>query len=131
MSTNYYDVSTESVAEKLYLKSLRKKYKSSFNTPWSAFILMLRKFDLMIDRSVTSSISDLDSDIVIYKCEFKILPSESAKASGNRCIVAQYKTKKEVKILLVYCKNDIRGNNETVWWKKMIQTNYIEYKEIL
>jgi len=85
----------------------------------------------MIERNGTSPISDLDNDIVIYKCEFKILPSESAKTSGNRCIVAQHKVKNQIKILLVYCKNDIQSSNETIWWKKLVANYYTEYSDTL
>jgi len=131
MSTNQYDVSVESVAEKLFLKSFRKRYKKSFNAPWTAFFWMLKRFDLLSKRDGTSAISDLANEVVIYKSEFKILPSESAKSSGNRCIVAQDKVKNEVKILLVYCKNDIQGSNETVWWKKVVTSHYSEYVDIL
>jgi hypothetical protein len=126
-----YAVTTENFAEKYYLKNFRKKYKKSFDVPWSAFVFMLHKFDLMLERNSVSQISDPNREIVIYKVEFKIMPNESAKSSGNRCIIAQDKEKKEIKILLVYCKNNIQNSNETLWWKNLIKKNYSIYKDVL
>jgi hypothetical protein len=37
--------------------------------------------------------------------------------------------KREVKILLVYGKTDLRGHNETAEWQKIIKENYPEYKK--
>jgi len=130
MSTKY-EVTIEKFAEKHYLKNFHKKYKKFFDIPWGAFIFMLQRFDLMLERDGTNHISDLNEEIVIYKTEFKITPKESAKSSGNRCIIAQSKEKKDIKILLVYCKNDIQGNSETVWWKSLVKKNYPDYKDIL
>ncbi len=126
-----YVVTIEKFAEKHYLKNFRKKYKKSFDVPWSAFVFMLQKIDLMLERDGNNEISDPNKKIVICKTEFKIATKESAKSSGNRCIIVQDKEKKEVKILLVYCKNDIQNNNETVWWKNIIKENYSAYKDIL
>lgn len=126
-----YAVTTEKFAEKHYLKNFRKKYKKSFDVPWSAFVFMLQKIDLMLERDGNNEISDPNKEVVICKTEFKIAQNESAKSSGNRCIVAQNKEKKEVKILLVYCKNDIQNSNETVWWKSIIKKNYPVYRDIL
>ena len=126
-----YTVTIEKFAEKHYLKSFHKKYKKSFNIPWSAFLLMLQKFDLMLERDGNNKISNPSKEIVICKTEFKIAVNESAKSSGNRCVVAQDKEKKEIKILLVYCKNDIQESNETVWWKKKIKENYFDYEKLL
>ena len=130
MSTKY-GVSVEKFAERYYLKNFRRRYKKAFDIPWNAHFLMLQKFDLMLEKERTHRISDPNKEIVICKCDFKILPNESAKESGNRCIVAQYVERKEIKILLVYCKNDIQGHSETVWWKNIIKENYPIYKEFL
>jgi len=130
MSTKYV-VSIEKFAEKYYIKNFRKKYRKSFDAPWIAFVFMLQKIDLMLERDGNNEISDPNKAVVICKTEFKVTPKESTKSSGNRCIIAQNKEKKEVNILLVYCKNDIQNSNETVWWKNIIKINYPEYKNIL
>lgn len=126
-----YAVVIEKFADKHYLKNFRKKYKKSFDVPWDAFLFMLQKIDLILERGRNSEISDPNGEVVICKTEFKIMQNESAKSSGNRCIVAQDKMKKEIKILLVYCKNDVQDNNETIWWKNIVKKNYPIYKDIL
>ena len=130
MSTKYVVLVSE-FAKKYYLKNFRKRYKATFDVPWRAYLLMLQKFDLMIERSNTTAITDESDDVVIYKSEFKISPTESARKAGNRCIIALNKEKLEAHILLVYCKNDIRGQNETVWWKGIVRENYPKYGKML
>jgi hypothetical protein len=126
-----YVAHTEEFAQRYYLKSFRKRYSKAFDIPWSAFELMLSKFDLFLERADTHVISDPAKGIRICKVGFKILPKESVKSSGNRCIVVHDKDKREIKILLVYCKNDIQGKNETIWWKQIIKKNYPKYSELL
>ena len=126
-----YTVKIESFAEFHYLKKIQKKYKKSFPVPWSAFELMLQKFDLKLERDNTNLIVKINEDISICKTEFKIMPNESTKSSGNRCIVIQDIEKKKIKILLVYHKSDVKDSSETRWWKQIIKDNYNEYKEYL
>lgn len=123
MSTKY-EVIVDSFAERYYLKGFRRKYKKSFEAPWGAFLFMLQKFDLMLERENTSVISDSAKNILVCKVKFKILPNESAKTSGNRCIVVVDKNKYQVRVLLVYSKNDIKGKQETLWWKNKIKRNF-------
>lgn len=92
---------------------------------------MLQKPDLMLERRGVSAISDLSKEVVILKIEFKVAPNESAKSSGNRCIVAQDKIKGKITILLVYRKNNVRGGGETVWWKNVVKENHPRYGELL
>lgn len=129
MSTKY-TVTITDFARSHYLKKISKKYKAGFKAPWSAFMFMLSKFDLMLERSNTKQILQVGEDIFLCKTEFKIMPKESTKSSGNRCIVEQNISKQVVQILLVYHKGDIKGSNETEWWKKMIRENYSEFKDI-
>jgi len=133
MSTSErYTVVVTPLAEKYYLKNFHKRYRKNFTTPWQAFLFMLGKFDLLTTRAGTNFITtDHDGGVAIYKCEFKVLPNESAKASGNRCIVARHQKDKTVKVLLVYSKNNIAGNSETAWWKGFVKDNYLEYSELL
>jgi hypothetical protein len=97
MSTKY-KVIIERFAELHYLKKIKKKYKNSFDVPWQAFERMLSKFDLMLERSNTNKIVKVNENIVICKTEFKILPKESTKSSGNRCIVAQDIAEQKIRI---------------------------------
>lgn len=131
MSTKNYTVNIESFAKSHYLKKISKKYKKSFNAPWKAFEFMLQKFDKMLETSRAETITDATQEVIICKVEFKIMPNESAKSSGNRCIVAQNIAKNEITILLVYHKSNVQGSNETQWWKQMIKNNYTGYNDIL
>ena len=130
MSTSY-KVTIEAFAETHYLKKMKKKYKQSFEMPWKAFLFMLAKFELLLDKDNTNPICKAGENIVICKTEFKVMPKESTKSSGNRCIVSQDKLKKEIRVLLIYHKSDIRGANETSWWKRVVSGNYAEYKKYL
>ena len=130
MSTRY-TVKVEDFAEAHYLKKIRKKYKKAFVAPWRAFEFMLSKFDLMLKRSNTNEVVKINENLFICKTEFKILPNESTKSSGNRCIVSQDVKKQEIRILLAYHKGDVQGRNETTWWKKMIKDNYRDYEDCL
>ncbi len=131
MSTKNYTVNITPFAKSHYLKKISKKYKKSFDAPWKAFEFMVQRFDKMLESSRAEIITDATQETVICKVEFKIMPNESAKSSGNRCIVAQNITKNEVVILLVYHKSNVQGSNETQWWKQMIRNNYIDYDDIL
>ena len=42
----------------------------------------------------------VNDNVSICKTEFKIMPNESTKSSGNRCIVAKDTLKQGIKILL-------------------------------
>jgi len=126
-----YIVKIEPFAKSHYLKKISKKYKKSFLIPWSAFELMLQKFDLMLKRDNTNFAVTVNDNVAICKTEFKIMPNESTRSSGNRCIVAQDIIKQEIKILLVYHKSNVQGSHETRWWKQLVKGNYKKYKEYL
>ncbi len=98
---------------------------------WKAFLFMLAKFELMLKKDNTNPICKAGDNIVICKTEFKVMPKESTKSSGNRCIVAQDKLKKEIRVLLIHYKGDVLGTNETIWWKSVVKGNYVDYKGYL
>jgi competence protein ComGF len=131
MSTKKYTVSIDSFAKSHYLKKINKKYKKAFDSPWKAFEFMLQRFDTMLETSRAKNITDTERESIICKVEFKIMPDESAKKSGNRCIIVRDVRRQEIKILVVYNKGHVQGSNETQWWKQMIKDNYSEYKDLL
>ena len=131
MSTEKYIVIIEPFAKSHYLKKISKKYKKSFDAPWRALEFMLQKFDKMLETSRAERITSTEQESIICKVEFKIASNESAKSSGNRCIVAQDLVKNEIRILLVYHKGDVQGPNETQWWKQMVKNNYVRYRDLL
>ncbi|MBK5215610.1 MAG: hypothetical protein JJE53_02270 [Candidatus Pacebacteria bacterium] len=130
MESNY-SVQIEAFAEKHFIKNFKKKYNSSWDVTLRAIFFQLEHIDnfLQTDKAITI----IDSgEVKIIKTEFKIAGSkESAKTSGNRCIVAWHIKDRFVSILLVYSKTDLTsGNKETEEWKKIIKDNYSNYKDL-
>lgn len=131
MSTSY-EVTIEPFAERHFIKTFAKKYKSAWDFTLSALIREFQSFEVILEKTIAEEITDRNADVVICKTEFKISGTqESRHGSGNRCIVAKDNHKKKICVLLVYHKNDLGGGNETVNWKNMIKDNYPEYCSVL
>jgi hypothetical protein len=126
-----FSVQIEPFAERHFIKSFEKKYKSSWDSTYQSIVEMLERIDALLLTDKAETITDL-GNIKFIKTKFRVAGTkESAKTSGNRCIVAVDYMKREVKILLVYGKTDLRGHNETAEWQKIIKENYPEYKKAL
>ncbi len=68
----------------------------------------------------------------LFCSKFKVAGTkESAKTSGNRCIVAWVPAKQLVEVLLVYTKTNLEGGNETTKWKGLVRENFIEYGQVI
>jgi hypothetical protein len=117
-------VKTERFAGSHYIKKFSKKYKNYWEPTLKGLILELERFnESNHDRPISSC-----ENISVYKIYFRVAGTNfSRKSSGNRCIVSLDKEKNEIKILLVYHKNDIGTKNETITWKKIIKDNYDGY----
>jgi len=131
MESNY-SVQIEEFAEKHFIKNFKKKYISGWDVTLRAIIFQLERIDNLLQTDKAVTIVD-NIEVKIIKTEFKIAGSkESAKTSGNRCIVAWHIKDRFVSILLVYNKTDLTSNNkETDEWKKLIKENYLKYKDLL
>ena len=132
MESNY-SVQIEDFAERYFIKSFKKKYSSKWDVTLNAIIFQLERIDnLILTTNKATTIVDA-GDIKIIKTEFKIAGSkESAKTSGNRCIVAWHTKERFVSILLVYNKTDLNSKNkETDEWKSIIKSNYPQYRNLL
>lgn len=132
MESNY-SVQIEDFAERYFIKSFKKKYSSKWDVTLNAIIFQLERIDnLILTTNKATTIVDA-GDIKIIKTEFKIAGSkESAKTSGNRCIVAWHTKERFVSILLVYNKTDLNSKNkETDEWKSIIKSNYPQYRYLL
>ena len=93
-----------------------------------AIIAELERIDALLLTNRAETICD-EAGIKIIKTEFKVAKTkESARSSGNRCIVAWHRKEQFVAILLVYSKTDLEGDNETKEWKRMVRENYEEYE---
>lgn len=123
-----YNVKTEAFAEKHYIKNFRKKYKTHWDLTLKGILKMLEGLDSILDTDIIEQIN-FYNNLVIFKMEFRVFGTKcSKKSSGNRCILALNNEIKEIRILLVYHKNDIGEKNETATWKKIIRDNYSNYK---
>ncbi len=127
-----YEVYIESFADRHYIKTFAKKYKKAWDFTLGVLIEEFEKFDVLLSKTIAEEITDKKADVVICKTEFKISGTqESRHGSGNRCIVAKCKNPDKIRVLLVYCKNDLGGGNETANWKRIIKENYPEYSDML
>lgn len=119
-----YIVKIEKFAESHYIKKFSKKYNNFWDKTLKGIILELERFDNYKEKTSISSFKSIH----IFKIEFRVAGTNSSKKnSGNRYIISLDKAKNEIKILLVYHKNDIGNRNETATWKKIIRNNYNDY----
>jgi len=129
MQSNY-SVLIEKFAERHYIKNFEKKYKNYWEVTLLAITAGLERIDILVQTDKAEVICEA-GEIRIVKTKFRVAGTkESAKTSGNRCIVAWNEKKKEVVVLLVYTKTDLSGHNETVEWKQLIKNNYKQYHSL-
>lgn len=125
-----YSVTIEDYAQKHFIKSFEKKYNNHWDVTLKALIAQLERIDSLLNLKKIEVVSDIGK-VRILKMQFKVAATnESAKSSGNRCIVAWHTDKQMVKLLLVYRKTDLSGHDETAEWKKLIIDNYPEYEHL-
>src|SRR3989344_3195352 len=128
---NEYEVVFEPFTERHFIRTFAKKYKGAWDITLHFLVVEFRFIDALFLKNTAETIVD-SKEVKICKTEFKIAGTqESRHGSGNRCIVAIHKDISKVKVLLVYHKNNLNGNNETVSWKNLIKENYPEYAKIL
>lgn len=111
MSTSgNYTVEVGKYAERHFISSFKKKYKSAWKVTWKAIEEELKRIDALIGvNSYVETIKD-ERDLLICKTEFRVAGTqESRHGSGNRCIIAVHKVAKIVRVLLVYGKGNVRG----------------------
>lgn len=125
-----YSVRIEDFAKRYFIKKFQKKYNKHWDLTLAAIVAELERIDGLIKTDKAETICDFGK-VKIIKTKFRVANTkESAKTSGNRCIVSWQENKNLVSILLVYNKTDLNGKNETVEWKKIIKENYSEYKDL-
>jgi len=130
MPTNN-SVEIEPFAASHFVKSFEKKYKQHWNTTLLSIIDGLERIEFLLQTNRAETIC-IAGEIKIIKTQFRIDGTkESAKSSGNRCIVAWHTDKQKVAVLLVYCKTDIVGRNETAAWKSLVRKNYVQYSHVI
>lgn len=126
-----FSVQIEDFAKKHFINSFEKKHKSKWDSTLVAIFSQLERIDNLLLTSRAETITDTGS-IKIIKTQFRVIDTkESAKTSGNRCIVAWDIERQVVSILLVYGKTDLGGGNETANWKNLVRENYSQYSKII
>ncbi|MFZ2039002.1 MAG: hypothetical protein WAV11_03660 [Minisyncoccia bacterium] len=126
-----YSVEIEKFANSHFIKYFERKYKISWDVTLRAIIASLERIDNLLPTDKAETICDV-GDIKIIKTKFRVAGTkESAKTSGNRCIVAWCQKKQLVSVLLVYSKTDLSGHNETAKWKNIVKCNYPQYRNII
>jgi hypothetical protein len=130
MESNY-TVQVEEFANSHFIKNFEKKYKSHWAPSLDAVLTQLQFIDNLLNTDKADLVVSCDV-LKIVKTQFRVFNTkESAKTSGNRCIIAVHEDLKLVKVLLMYTKTDIAQKNETAAWKRLIKENYPEYESIL
>ena len=123
-----YSVRVEKFAERHFIKGFEKKYRSHWDVTMRAITAELERIDMLLLTDKAETICDADG-VRIVKTKFRVAGTkESAKTSGNRCIVAWHAEQQFVAVLLVYGKTDLSGHNETAAWQSMVRENYPEYE---
>lgn len=126
-----YSVTIEEFAERHYIKSFQKKYKTLWETTLCSIVAGLARIDMLLQTDKADLITDTDG-IKIIKTDFRVFGTkESPKTSGNRCIITVDEKVKKVTVLLVYTKTNVKGTNETTWWKKVVRDAYPRYAWVL
>jgi hypothetical protein len=126
-----YSVKIESFAERHFIKSFQKKYKTAWDVTQRAIIAEFEHIDALLLTDRAETITEV-GDIKIIKTKFTVAGThESAKASGNRCIIAAYKSSQSVLVLLIYGKTDLGGRKETDAWKNLVRDNYPDLKGLV
>jgi hypothetical protein len=126
-----FSVQFEKFAESHFIKHFEKKYRNHWLTTRKAIIASLERIDALLLTDRAETISSKGS-LRLIKTKFRVDGTkESAKTSGNRCIVICDFDKKIVAVLLVYGKTNLSDHNETAQWQSLVRANYPEYKNIL
>lgn len=119
-----YSVTIEEFAERHFIKSFQKRYQKGWDVTRLAIVAELERIDNLLLTDRAEIISDVDG-LQVIKTKFRVVGTkESAKSSGNRCIILLSKEKQTVSVLLVYTKTDLSGKNETAEWKAIIKEQY-------
>ena len=96
----YYSVQINEFAERHFIKSFQKKYKTNWEVTLKAIVYQLERIDKFLLTDKAEII--IDGEIQIIKTKFRIASSkESAKTSGHRCIVALHTKTKQIFVLLI------------------------------
>ena len=119
-----YNVVVEPFAERHFIKSFAKKYKSQWAKTLANIIFICEHIENVLKTQRADLIS-ASGDYRLVKMDFTIFGLKvSPKKSGNRCILLVDGKMRMVRILLVYAKTDLPSKNETQEWKNLVWREY-------
>lgn len=125
-----YNVVVEKFAEKHFIKTFLKKYKSNWTKTSSDIIFICGHIENMLKTQRADLIS-VNGNYRLVKLDFAIFGTKvSPKKSGNRCILVVDDKLRLVRILLVYAKTDLPPKNETQQWKNIVREEYKDLAKI-
>ena len=125
-----YNVVVEKFAERHFIKTFLKKYKSNWVETLKYIIFMCEHIENML-KTQRADLIFANGDYRLVKLDFAIFGSKvSPKKSGNRCILAVDDKLRLVRVLLVYTKTDLPSKNETQQWKNIIRGEYKDLAKI-
>lgn len=125
-----YNVVFEPFAERHFMKSFAKKYKSNWAKTRDYIEFMCGRIDNILESQRADLIAvSADGRYKLVKLDFAIFGIKvSPKKSGNRCILCVDGKLGLVRVLLVYAKTDLPAKNETQEWKKLVRDEYGDVK---
>lgn len=131
MEPQNYNVHFDVFCEHHYVRSFEKKYKkNAWGKTYQDIEDVCRRIDNMLAYKRADLITYVDQ-YKLVKLDFAVEGTNiSSKSSGNRCILFIDESIRQVRILLVYSKNDISGPNETSKWKNIIKAEYPDVAQI-
>lgn len=122
-----YNASFSSYSVRHYEKSFAKKYKTNWIRTKKAITETALRIDMMLQYQRADLIK-VEGDLKLVKLDFAVAGTKiGPKSSGNRAILVVNERLHCVDILMLYHKNDVVGNNETVWWMSVVRDNFPEY----
>jgi hypothetical protein len=125
-----YRVKFEPFTERHYVKKFRKNYKDKWLATERTIIAVCERIDNMLQYNRADLISTSGCHKLV-KLDFSVEGTRiSPKTSGNRCILLVNEDTREVKILLVYSKNEISPPYETQKWMNIIKGEYGEIAKL-
>jgi len=126
-----YRVSFEEFTERHYRKKFRKEYKDKWDSTEGIIVSICERIDNMLVYNRADLISTVNC-YKLVKLDFAVEGTRmSPKSSGNRCILFINEDAREVRILLVYSKDEVTQSNETIWWKRIVKNDIKRSPEFL
>lgn len=130
MESQNYNVEFDVFCERYYIKVFEKKHRGKWVKTRFDIEDVCKHIDTMLEYKRADLISSIQQ-YKLVKLDFAIEGIKiSPKKSGNRCILFINEDTKQVRILLVYSKNDICEPNETAKWKKIIKNQFADISDI-